>query len=723
MLRRLVLGARGSKRYFSVELSPVSLGPFLKQYGTNLTKLAADNKLDAVIGRDEEIQRAIQVLCRRTKNNPIFLGEPGVGKTAVAEGIALRIASGDVPNLMKNKVIISLDIASLLSGTKFRGEFEERLRGILDNIQNAGERIIIFIDEIHLIAGAGAGEGGIDAGNILKPPLARGLIRCMGATTSDEYRKYIEKDGALARRFQPIFVAEPTVDNTVLILNGIKKKYELYHKITISAEAILSACKLTSRYITDRKLPDKAIDALDEACSRFRLAQESKSVKLTGLESKLNDLQARHDLSGEETAVLVTIEKEYNDLSGVFDSIQQQIGIIHDNRVKLDSLDQDYLKTVALKDYEKCKLLKKEMDEKNVEMSNNNKFLLEKYQVSNTLDSVHVADVIARTTGIPIGTLLDGERQSLLTMEKTLGTKIIGQDPAIHAISKCIRISRSGLRFHDRPLGCFLFLGPTGTGKTELGKAITEYLFQSKDNMMRIDMSEFMERYSVSRLVGSERGYIGYEEGGVLTNYVRRFPYSLLLLDEFEKAHPEVSNLLLQVFDEGRLGDAHGRIVDFRNTVIILTSNLGCEEIYSKPADERYKTAVDIVHKCFSTEFVNRLDEIVLFNPLDEAAISQICDIQLSKIVKLFHERNIQLDISDGCKQFIATNGYSSKYGARSLKRYIQNVLFTPLSSIILEKANLLTGKNIKILLKNEEVGNHDELASSGELKFVVNKT
>jgi ATP-dependent Clp protease ATP-binding subunit ClpB len=698
------------------------LGPFLKQYGVNLTKLASDNKLDAVIGRDEEIQRAIQVLCRRTKNNPIFLGEAGVGKTAVAEGIALRIASGDVPNLMKNKVIISLDIASLLSGTKFRGEFEERLRGILDNIQNAGERIIIFIDEIHLIAGAGAGEGGIDAGNILKPPLARGLIRCMGATTSDEYRKYIEKDGALARRFQPIFVSEPTVDNTVAILNGIKKKYELYHKITISPEAISSACKLTSRYITDRKLPDKAIDALDEASSRFRLTQESKTAKLVELETKLNGLKARNDLRGDESALLATIEKEYNELTSIYDGIQQQIEIIHDNRVKLDSLSQDYDKSLALKDFEKCKLLKKEMEDKAVEMNNNNKILSDKYQVSNTLDNVHVADVIARTTGIPIGTLLDGERQSLLTMEKTLGTKIIGQDPAIHAISKCIRISRSGLRFHDRPLGCFLFLGPTGTGKTELAKALSEYLFQSKDNMLRIDMSEFMERYSVSRLIGSERGYIGYEEGGVLTNYVRRYPYSLLLLDEFEKAHPEVSNLLLQVFDEGRLGDAHGRIVDFRNTVIILTSNLGCEEIYDKPVEERYKSAVDIVNKCFSTEFVNRLDEIVLFNPLDEAAISEICEIQLNKIGKLFLERNIKLDISDSCKQHIATNGYSSKYGARSLKRYIQNVLFTPLSSIILEKANLLTGKSIKILLKSEDSASHDELASSNELKFVVKK-
>jgi ATP-dependent Clp protease ATP-binding subunit ClpB len=678
--------------------------------------------LDAVIGRDEEIQRAIQVLCRRTKNNPIFLGEAGVGKTAVAEGIALRIASGDVPNLMKNKVIISLDIASLLSGTKFRGEFEERLRGILDNIQNAGERIIIFIDEIHLIAGAGAGEGGIDAGNILKPPLARGLIRCMGATTSDEYRKYIEKDGALARRFQPIFVSEPTVDNTVAILNGIKKKYELYHKITISPEAISSACKLTSRYITDRKLPDKAIDALDEASSRFRLTQESKTAKLVELETKLNGLKARNDLRGDEYELLATIEKEYNELTSIYDGIQQQIEIIHDNRVKLDSLSQDYDKSLALKDFEKCKLLKKEMEDKAVEMNNNNKILSDKYQVSNTLDNVHVADVIARTTGIPIGTLLDGERQSLLTMEKTLGTKIIGQDPAIHAISKCIRISRSGLRFHDRPLGCFLFLGPTGTGKTELAKALSEYLFQSKDNMLRIDMSEFMERYSVSRLIGSERGYIGYEEGGVLTNYVRRYPYSLLLLDEFEKAHPEVSNLLLQVFDEGRLGDAHGRIVDFRNTVIILTSNLGCEEIYDKPVEERYKSAVDIVNKCFSTEFVNRLDEIVLFNPLNEAAISEICEIQLNKIGKLFLERNIKLDISDSCKQHIATNGYSSKYGARSLKRYIQNVLFTPLSSIILEKSNLLTGKSIKILLKSEDSASHDELASSNELKFVVKK-
>ena len=722
MLRRLVLNTGRNGRYFSVELSPVSLGPFLKQYGVNLTKLASDNKLDAVIGRDEEIQRAIQVLCRRTKNNPIFLGEAGVGKTAVAEGIALRIASGDVPNLMKNKVIISLDIASLLSGTKFRGEFEERLRGILDNIQNAGERIIIFIDEIHLIAGAGAGEGGIDAGNILKPPLARGLIRCMGATTSDEYRKYIEKDGALARRFQPIFVSEPTVDNTVAILNGIKKKYELYHKITISPEAISSACKLTSRYITDRKLPDKAIDALDEASSRFRLTQESKTAKLVELETKLNGLKARNDLRGDESALLATIEKEYNELTSIYDGIQQQIEIIHDNRVKLDSLSQDYDKSLALKDFEKCKLLKKEMEDKAVEMNNNNKILSDKYQVSNTLDNVHVADVIARTTGIPIGTLLDGERQSLLTMEKTLGTKIIGQDPAIHAISKCIRISRSGLRFHDRPLGCFLFLGPTGTGKTELAKALSEYLFQSKDNMLRIDMSEFMERYSVSRLIGSERGYIGYEEGGVLTNYVRRYPYSLLLLDEFEKAHPEVSNLLLQVFDEGRLGDAHGRIVDFRNTVIILTSNLGCEEIYDKPVEERYKSAVDIVNKCFSTEFVNRLDEIVLFNPLDEAAISEICEIQLNKIGKLFLERNIKLDISDSCKQHIATNGYSSKYGARSLKRYIQNVLFTPLSSIILEKANLLTGKSIKILLKSEDSASHDELASSNELKFVVKK-
>jgi ATP-dependent Clp protease ATP-binding subunit ClpB len=739
------------RQYLSTNnLSGVKLGLSLTKYGQNLTKLAADGKLDPVIGREDEIERVIQVLCRRKKNNPCLIGEPGVGKTAIAEGLATKIAFGDCPESMKDCVIVSLDLASMLAGAKFRGEFEERLKGVLKDIEQAGNRVILFIDEIHILVGAGGAEGAIDASNILKPPLARGLLRCMGATTSDEYRKYIEKDAALARRFQTVLVSEPTIENTVDILKGLRRKYEIHHGIRITDDAISSAVKLSDRYIPDRRRPDKAIDLIDESAARLRIMQESKPFAVAALNAEISDLKFKLGYDGlfdeslkptsdtpqiQSTEVGTEATSSENsvtdDVANMSDELAdnlseaQQVTLkslrqlteqrdslmktwqnyfelqqkANETRTILDGLVSEIDRASKLGDHERARKMGKSESEFRTSLHN----LYEQLQgminvdgglIDSTLNSNDISAVVAKTTGIPVGRLMDDERKSLLNMEDELEKYVVGQPSALKAIARCIRLSRAGLRYHDRPLGVFLFLGPTGVGKTELAKALSTMLFQDPTAMVRIDMSEYMERFSVSRLVGAPPGYVGYEEGGILTEAVRRRPYQIILLDEFEKAHREVSNLLLQVFDEGRLSDSHGRVADFKNTVIIMTSNLAQKELYkldsvseggklNKVASNAI--AKQIVASHFAPEFLNRIDEIITFNPLDEEAIKRISGQQIDKVKALLSSRNVTLNLSNECENWLAATGYDSAFGARPLKRLIQSKVLNPLATLLLE--------------------------------------
>ncbi len=672
----------------------------LKKYTRDLTQAAREGKLDPVIGRDEEIRRTIQVLARRTKNNPVLIGEPGVGKTAIVEGLAQRIIRGDVPESLKEKKLLSLDLGSLLAGAKYRGEFEERLKAVLHEISAAAGEIIVFIDELHTLVGAGKADGAMDASNMLKPALARGELHCVGATTLDEYRKYIEKDAALARRFQPVFVSQPTVEDTISILRGLKEKYELHHGVRITDGALVAAATLSNRYITDRFLPDKAIDLVDEAAARLRMEVDSKPEEIDEIDRRIIQMKIeREALKKEPDAAsqdrlkklesdLLELEKQSADLTLRWQSEKEKLGSAQKLKEQIDQARIDLEKAQRKGDFTRAGELTysviPELEQLLVEA--------QKQSANAMLDEVvkdaDIASVVSRWTGIPVDRMLEGEREKLLQMEDTLRKRVIGQDEAVVAVSNAVRRARAGLQDPNRPIGSFLFLGPTGVGKTELAKALASFLFDDEQAMQRIDMSEYMEKHAVARLIGAPPGYVGYEEGGALTEAVRRRPYQVILFDEVEKAHPDVFNILLQVLDEGRLTDGQGRVVDFKNTLIILTSNLGSEILSQEEGEElsaRVKDKVlDIVRGHFRPEFLNRLDEILLFRRLSRKNMAAIVMVQLQHLRKLLEDRKITLNVTPAALEWLGETGYDPAYGARPLKRVIQRALQNPLAQEIL---------------------------------------
>ena len=684
----------------------------LKKFARDLTQAARDGKLDPVIGRDEEIRRTIQILARRTKNNPVLIGEPGVGKTAIAEGLALRIANGDVPDTLKDRRLMSLDMGSLIAGAKYRGEFEERLKGVLDEVKAAEGDIVLFIDEMHQLIGAGKSEGAMDAGNLLKPALARGELHCVGATTLDEYRKYVEKDAALQRRFQPVFVGEPTVPDTISILRGLKEKYELHHGVRITDAAIVAAATLSNRYITDRFLPDKAIDLMDEAASRIRMEVESKPEEIEILDRRIIQLKIeREALKRESDAAsrdrlvkldgeLANLEQQSTELTTRWQAEKDKISAEAKLKEQLDAarleLDQaqrsgDLAKAGELS-YGRIPDLQRQLDA----AAGATKGAMLREEVTGE----DIAGVVARWTGIPVERMLEGERDKLLQMEATIGKRVIGQQNAIRAVSTAVRRARAGLQDPNRPLGSFLFLGPTGVGKTELTKALAEFLFDDPTAMVRIDMSEFMEKHAVARLIGAPPGYVGYEEGGVLTEAVRRRPYQVVLFDEVEKAHGDVFNILLQVLDDGRLTDGQGHTVDFTNTIIVLTSNLGSQVLTTLGEGEDVASVepqmMEIVRGHFRPELLNRLDEIVLFHRLGQAEMAPIVDIQVRRIATLLGERKVTLDLTEAARTWLGRVGYDPVYGARPLKRAVQRYLQDPLADLIL-RGSVPDGATVRV--------------------------
>jgi ATP-dependent Clp protease ATP-binding subunit ClpB len=716
-----LVSIRGAQRI--TDPNPEEKYQALEKYSRDLTDLARKGKLDPVIGRDDEIRRVIQVLSRRTKNNPVLIGEPGVGKTAIVEGLALRIVNGDVPEGLKEKRLVALDLGALVAGAKFRGEFEDRLKAVLKEVTEASGQIILFIDELHTLVGAGAAEGAMDASNMLKPALARGELRCVGATTLDEYRKRVEKDPALERRFQPIFVGEPSVEDTIAILRGLKEKYEVHHGVRITDGAIIAAATLSHRYISDRFLPDKAIDLIDEAASRLRIEIDSMPIEIDEVERKILQLEIeKQALKREEDKAskerLATLEREIRNLRETSDGLKghwknekESIQRIRSLKEKIEATKVEEqqaqrhgdLNRAAELRYGTLTQLQKELEEANrklAELQKDQKMLKEE------VDAEDVAEVVAKWTGIPVSKMLEGEIQKLLKMEDRLKARVVGQDSAIHAVSNAVRRARAGLQDQNRPIGSFIFLGPTGVGKTELCRALAEFLFDDDQAMVRLDMSEFMEKHSVSRLIGAPPGYVGYEEGGYLTEAVRRRPYSVVLFDEIEKAHPDVFNALLQILEDGRMTDGQGRTVDFKNTVIIMTSNLGSQYIHDlagtnrKEMEQRVMAAL---RDAFKPEFLNRIDETIIFNSLGREQIKSIVEIQLKRLRQNLASRKMALEITDRAKALLADKGYDPVYGARPLKRTIQRLIQDPLAVKILE-GEFKDGDRIKVDSHGEEM-------------------